>query len=60
MMAGFVQNCQFEHVFALSGELLRSRKESDAVIISSVMSACSNFSVTKSEEHIQGFALKIG
>ncbi|KAF8411888.1 hypothetical protein HHK36_004446 [Tetracentron sinense] len=60
MIAGYIQNGQFEHALSLFYELLASRGKPDEFTISSVLSACANLAAARSGEQIQGYAVKTG
>ncbi|KAJ7949676.1 putative Pentatricopeptide repeat-containing protein [Quillaja saponaria] len=60
MIAGYVQNRQFENALALFHQLLASGKKPDEFVISSVLSACANLAAARPGELIQGYAVKSG
>ncbi|XP_058097279.1 pentatricopeptide repeat-containing protein At3g13880 [Magnolia sinica] len=60
MIAGCVQNGQFEQALSLFYELLIAGRKPDQFTISSVLSACANLAVARVGEQIQGYATKSG
>lgn len=60
MIAGYVQNGQFENALFLFHQLLACGRKADEFIISSVMGACADMAAARSGEQIQSFTLKCG
>ncbi|XP_028792918.1 pentatricopeptide repeat-containing protein At3g13880 [Neltuma alba] len=60
MIAGSVQNGQFENALSLFHQLLASGIKPDEFIISSVMGACADMATARSGGQIQSYALKSG
>lgn len=60
MIAGYVQNGQFESALALFIELLESGRKPDEFTISSMFSACASLAAARLGEQIQGYAIKTG
>lgn len=60
MIAGSVQNGQFENALSLFHQLLSSGITPDEFMISSVMGACADMAMARSGGQIQSYALKSG
>ncbi|KAI4350590.1 hypothetical protein L6164_005035 [Bauhinia variegata] len=60
MIAGYVQNGQFENALSMFYQLLASGRKPDEFITSSVMGACADMAAARSGEQIQAYTLKSG